>query len=69
MKSFYESTLRSKLYRRGYRLTRLTDGYGVEHYMISDAATNYAVYGDDRTDLSLEDVADWIEWFDSQRGE
>ena len=66
MKSYSESSLRSKLYRRGYRLTKLTDGYGVKHYMIADAATGYAVYGDDRTCFQLEDIADWIEWFDQQ---
>lgn len=64
-KMYTETSLRSKLYRRGYHLVKCRDGWGAEGYMIADNC-RYLVYGGEMALMSLDDIAEWIKWFDAQ---
>ena len=54
-----ENALRKRLSRRGYKLTKYRDGYGVEAFLIADSQ-NVIVYGSDYAPLTLEDVRDFV---------
>ena len=64
--TYTENSLRKKLYRRGYHLTKMRDGYGCDGYVIADS-NRYIVYGDERCLMSLDDIAEWVEWYDRQQ--
>lgn len=63
-----ESTLRSRLNRRGFNLVSKKDGYNVRNFAIEDA--NKCIvhgYACGEFTMSLEDVEEWIKDYDANR--
>lgn len=55
-----EKTLRNKLAKRGYKLHRCRNSYGIVEYYITDI-NNVIVGGDGNyNNMSLEDVNAWV---------
>lgn len=54
-----ENALRKRLSRRGYKLTKYRDAYGVEAFLIADSQ-NVIVCGSELAPLTLEDVRDFV---------
>lgn len=66
LKKYTESSLRSKLYRRGYSLCTWKDAYGAKGYVVADSNSTI-VYGGEYCLLDLDDIAEWIEWLDAEK--